>query len=321
MFKFPLNIEIDLTYKCNYNCLYCRNGLIKERDELSINVIESLINELRTNNIFSVNISGGEPLLHKDFSSIIKLLSENNITWNLTTNGSLIDEKIAKKLKENNINCIFITLTGMNDEIDSYHKNSKKTFSKTINCIKLCKSLNIDVYVGYLLTPLNLKCVDEFIDFIIENDLKAKLMKVKPLGNSLQNQNLYIDDIKYKETLSYMTKKLGNKLIIGEQNEKAENINCMAGITSCVIGADYGVYPCVMFLGEDKVKCGNVKYNTLYDIWNNSTILKEFHEPRIFESQCKLCSKREKCNGGCRGKSYLQKGSYKEVESGCFNDL
>lgn len=321
MFNFPLNVEIDLTYRCNYNCLYCRNGLIKERDELSFDVVKSLISELKTNNIFNVNISGGEPLLHKNFNSIIELLAKNNITWNLTTNGSLINEDIAKKLKENNINSIFITLTGMNEEIDSFHKNSSNTYSKTINCIKICKDLEIDVYVGYLLTPINLKCVDKFIEFIIENDLKAKLMKVKPLGNSLQNQNLYIDDIKYMETLKYMTSKLGNRLIIGEQNENVENIKCMAGTTSCVVGADYGVYPCVMFLGEEKVNCGNIKNSTLYDIWNNSKVLKEFREPRIFDSHCSLCSKRKKCNGGCRANAYLKRGSYKKVESGCFHDL
>lgn len=228
---------------------------------------------------------------------------------------------MAKILKENDINSIFVTLAGMSDEIDSYFKNSIATFSKTINCIKLCKNLGIDVYVGYMLTPLNIKYVDEFINFIIENDLKAKLMKVKPLGTSLQNQNLFIADDKYNEILVYMSNKLKSKLIIGEQNEKIEDINCMAGVTSCVIGADYGVYPCVMFIGEEKANCGNVKKDTLYDIWNDSDVLKEFRKPRIFESHCNLCSKRNKCNGGCRGKAYLQKGNYKEVESGCYSDL
>lgn len=321
MFKFPLNVELDLTYKCNYNCLYCRNGLIKEKNELSLNVVESLIKELNINNIFNVNISGGEPLLHKNFDSIIKLLSDNNITWNLTTNGSLIDEEMAKKLKDNKINSIFITLAGMNDEIDSYHKNSKNTFSKSINCITLCKNLGIDVYVGYLLTPINLKYVDEFIDFIIEYDLKAKLMKVKPLGNSLQNQNLFIDDIGYDETLLYMSKKLGSKLIIGEQNEKVEDINCMAGVTSCIIGADYYVYPCVMFLGENKVRCGCVKDSSLYEIWNNSGVLKEFRKPRVFDTKCKSCGKKAKCHGGCRGKAFLEKGDYKKVEGGCYSGI
>jgi len=321
MFKFPLSVELDLTYRCNYNCLYCRNGQIEENEALDFETMKKIIKELKENNIFSINISGGEPLLHKNFVDIIKLLKENNLVWNLTTNGSLIDGKMAKTLKDNNINSLFITLTGMNDELDSYHKGNKNTFSKARKCIENCKKLNIEIYVGYLLTPYNVCDIDNFINFINENGLKAKLMKVKPMGTSLLNQDLYIDDKKYNETIKYMRSLLGNKLIIGEQNERVEDINCMAGVTSCVIGADYNIYPCVMFLGEEKVSCGCIKKDSLYNIWNNSKVLSDFRKPRKLANGCNKCIKKEKCHGGCRGNAYLKTGDYNAVESGCYNDL
>lgn len=321
MFKFPLNVEIDLTNKCNYNCLYCRNGKIIDKSELDIFTIKKIVEELKENNIFSVNLSGGEPLLHSHFVEIIELFYDNGITWNLTSNGSLIDEKMAILLKKNNINSLFITLTGMSDDLDSFHKKGVNTFSKIMQCVNLCNKININLILGFLLTSRNTNDIEKFAYFVKENHIKAKIMKIKPLGNSLLNQNLYIDDKEYLNIINDIKDILGENLIIGEQNEDIADINCMAGITSCVIGADGYVYPCVMFLGYPSVRCGSIKEQSLFNIWNNSNILKEFRKSRQFENKCNRCSKRSRCNGGCRGKAFIQKGNYIKVECGGSDDL
>lgn len=321
MFKFPLAVEIDLTNSCNYNCLYCRNGMLNKKEYIDYDDVKKIILELYKNNIFNVNISGGEPTLHPHFEDIIKLLNEYNIVWNLTTNGSLLDKRMAKLLKENNVNSVFITLAGMNDDTDGYIKSARNTYTKAIAAIDNCIRNSIDIHVGYLLTSLNVKDIDKFIEYAKNNNLSVKLMKIKPIGTALFNTELYIDDDTYDRVLNKMKDELGNKLLDSEQNQQIENINCMAGVTTCVIGADYNVYPCVMFLGNKDVSSGSIKNRTLKDIWNNSPVLEEFRSPRIFLQKCNSCSKKNKCKGGCRGNAYLKARDYHLIDGRCQDEL
>ena len=43
MFKFPLAVEIDLTNSCNYNCLYCRNGMLNKKEYIDYDDVKKII--------------------------------------------------------------------------------------------------------------------------------------------------------------------------------------------------------------------------------------------------------------------------------------
>ncbi len=46
MFKFPLAVEIDLTNSCNYNCLYCRNGMLNKKEYIDYDDVKKIILKL-----------------------------------------------------------------------------------------------------------------------------------------------------------------------------------------------------------------------------------------------------------------------------------
>ncbi|MFA8300298.1 MAG: radical SAM protein [Hyphomicrobiales bacterium] len=317
MLKYPIAIEIDLTFNCNYSCIYCRNGLIEDSKELDIKVIKRLLDEAKENKVFNINISGGEPTTHSCFKEIVKYLGEKNLIWNLTTNGSLLDSDLVILLKANNVNSIFITLSGMSEATDNYHKKAKNTFGQALKAIDLCLQHNIFVYVGFLLTPKNISEIDQFIELVKHKGLKAKLMRVKNAGSSINNKDLHIENNKFTQVQKKMIQELKEDFIIGEQNQKIEQLNCMAGKISCVIGADYQVYPCVMFLGEEQLGCGSIKNETLYNIWNTSEMLKEFRGDRIYLDACDRCGKKEICNGGCRANAFIKYGNHKYIDGEC----
>jgi radical SAM protein with 4Fe4S-binding SPASM domain len=301
MLKFPIGVEIDLTYKCNYKCIYCRNGLIKEKGELDFEAVRKIIEEAKKFNIFHIGISGGEPTLYSHFEETIKYLGKMDITWNLATNGSLFNSELTYLLKLNNVNSVFITLTGMLEKTDNRHRQVKNSLEKALNAIDLCIKENIKVTVGYLLTSLNINEIDLFINFIKEKQIKAKLMKVKHLGTSLHHKHICIDQATYNFVQNKLINDLDDYLILGEQSQKIEQLNCMAGKTDCVIGADYNVYPCIMFLGEKNLSCGSIKDDTLYNIWNKSALLSEFRQKRVFVKNCERCGKKTSVPVGVGG--------------------
>lgn len=317
MLRFPTSIEIDITGKCNYNCLYCRNGKMQQCDDMDYAVISALIEECKRYRVFNISISGGEPTLHNKFYDIITALGESGIEWSLTTNGSNIDDDMAIILYNNHIKSVFITLAGFSEETECYLKGNKMCHCQTIKAIETCKKYNIPVLLGYLLSPENISDVDAFLVFCKKNGIPGKLMRVEMQGNAASNPGLQVTDIVFEGVLKKFKSTLKENAILGEKSIPFENRFCPAGILSCVVGYDYNVYPCVSFLGDSKTKCGSIKTKTLYEIWNTSEILKEFRMPRIYSSKCALCNKKSICNGGCRAEAYKETGSYKLIENKC----
>lgn len=101
--RLPLEGHIDLTYRCNNNCLHCwlktpSTDLERSR-ELSFNDLRCIIDEARTLGTRQWSLSGGEPMLRPDFSEIFKYVTAKAISYSLNTNGTLITPEIARLLK------------------------------------------------------------------------------------------------------------------------------------------------------------------------------------------------------------------------------
>jgi MoaA/NifB/PqqE/SkfB family radical SAM enzyme len=101
--RLPLNGSLDLTYRCNNNCLHCWlwepvNSLEKEK-ELSFNEICDIVDQARRMGTQTWSISGGEPMLRADFPEIFDYITSKVVTYSINTNGTLITPKIASQLK------------------------------------------------------------------------------------------------------------------------------------------------------------------------------------------------------------------------------
>jgi len=91
----PRIIHIDITGKCNFECLHCRGRFSNKSIELSHfkriidNIFENWNNDLKW-----MEIGGGEPLLHKDLAKMIHYIKKKNkkIRIIVVSNGSLFNE-------------------------------------------------------------------------------------------------------------------------------------------------------------------------------------------------------------------------------------
>ena len=114
-------LRISVTDRCNLRCLYCmpEEGipLIKHQDILSFEEIEGFTRTAVHYGINKVRITGGEPLVRKDITSLVEKLSaiEGIDDLSMTTNGILL-EKFAFPLKQAGLNRINISLDTMDPE-------------------------------------------------------------------------------------------------------------------------------------------------------------------------------------------------------------
>lgn len=102
-FRLPLEGHLDLTYRCNNNCLHCWLRISptdRERSrELTLSDLRCIIDEARALGTRQWSLSGGEPMLRPDFIEIFEYVTAKAVSYSLNTNGTLITPEIARLLK------------------------------------------------------------------------------------------------------------------------------------------------------------------------------------------------------------------------------
>jgi len=102
-FRLPLEGHLDLTYRCNNDCLHCWLRISptdSERSrELSVHELRCIIDEARALGTRQWSLSGGEPMLRPDFIEIFDYVTAKAVSYSLNTNGTLITPEIARLLK------------------------------------------------------------------------------------------------------------------------------------------------------------------------------------------------------------------------------
>ncbi len=112
-FAKPHWVYISLSHRCTYTCQMCGVVKILKGYELPFGVIRSSLDAVASWNWDSVvMLTGGEPFLRKDIFDIIRYSVSKGITTECVSNGSLINEDLAKKIVSSGLNNIAISLDG-----------------------------------------------------------------------------------------------------------------------------------------------------------------------------------------------------------------
>lgn len=109
-------LRVSLTQRCNLNCIYCGSEK-PDTNELTVEEITKIVTAFSKVGITKVRLTGGEPLMRKDISQIIKSIKSisgiNKVV--LTTNGVGLAEK-AQLLKDSGLDAINISLDSLDRE-------------------------------------------------------------------------------------------------------------------------------------------------------------------------------------------------------------
>lgn len=326
----PFRIFYDITYKCNLRCKHCfTESGVQKKLELTLKEKFNLINQIKELGIQKISIAGGEPFCSEDIYFFIEECNRNNISVSITTNGTIFNEEVILKLNELKISNLTISFDGGNEKSFDFVRGSG-TFYKVTNNLELLKKYYKGKYsLKTTLMKNNINQIEDIIRIGIKYKCDTvKFNTVREDGRAITNKiNILISQDEYIKTIQNI-EKLRSKysdlikiraplnIYCDEDYEYIEELGfgCFAGKESICVDPLGNVRPCSHY--PDEFICGNVKENTLTDIWNNSHILKNFREFEGNET-CNNCDSYDHCRGGCRYRCYLN-GDINGVDTFCF---
>lgn len=111
--RIPLDTYLEVTYRCNFNCLQCYNPVNRlQGEEMDAAQIKYFIDLLTDTGGLWLNFTGGEPFLRQDFFEFYNYSMRKGLICCIQSNGSLITEDIASRLAENIPYSLDITVYG-----------------------------------------------------------------------------------------------------------------------------------------------------------------------------------------------------------------
>lgn len=305
-----LGLTIAPTMGCNFDCIYCyehdHDDFTKMGQDVQDAIVKLLESQKETLNRFNVTWYGGEPLLAFDVieklsERFISICNSNNITYDagIITNGYLLTNEKAKRMKGLKINSIQVTIDGPEDIHDErrYLKGKKPTFQKIINNLKELPDDAPSIALRINTDEKNSSRVSEIIQILTVNGL---LKKVHPyLGyveatNNEYNQNLCLSFRQFTKVESEFNLKLHQKNM--QKYPELRGNYCTADkMNSLVIAPNGDICKCWSDIGLKEYQIGNVKTG----IQHYKMLLEYSLYDSTQDEECKNCKLLPICMGGC----------------------
>ena len=146
-------VHWELTNHCNFACVHCYLA-DDPRPELSTAEIFRLLDEMEKAGVLYLTLSGGEPLLRKDFPEIYRHAHSKGFLINVFTNGSKITDAILALFLELPPQKVEITLNGISAETFEKVTAVKGSFAKTMDGIK--RLAEAGIFLGLKTNGMNL---------------------------------------------------------------------------------------------------------------------------------------------------------------------
>ena len=163
--RFPVSGTIELTFRCNLNCVHCFRPSIFSPKELTTKQIYRIIDEIVDAGCLWLLFTGGEPLIKDDFLDIYTYAKRKGLILILFTNGTLITSKIAKFLKEHPLFYAEISLYGATARTYESITGVKGSFKRCLEGIHLLLEHKIPLNLKTVVLNLNKDEINQMQDF------------------------------------------------------------------------------------------------------------------------------------------------------------
>ena len=303
----PISVHLDVTYRCNERCVHCYLDH-EDHGELSTAEIKDVLTQLSDAGVFFLTLSGGEVLMRRDFFDILQFARRLLFNVKIKTNGVMIREHEAKRIRELGVEQVQISVYSHRPEVHDAITKLPGSLRRTIEAIRFLRSQGLKVTIANVLMSGNVS--DGAGVVALAEDLGVGYT-VDPTITPKMNGDTSI--LHLRIAASELKQTFHDPDLVGDVEEFCappgppgqdvmEGYPCSAGHTSCYISPYGDVFPCVQF----PLPSGNVRKQSFLEIWRHSTQLREVRSIRAKDlSTCSSCAHVGTCTR-CPGLAYME---------------
>ena len=265
----------ETTLDCNKNCTYCGSKDILNKDE-NVSVI-NIANEIIKYPPKRITLTGGEPALLKELPEVIEILSKNNISVNILTNG-LLYNKLPHNIE-------FIDRIG-------YSVNTLEDIKVVANNLDKISTTHIESVMITNFGTHNIWEFDKLAKCYADNNFVNWQVQL-----TMGEQQLTADGIQHLYNNFDAGYSFGDLLVDFQNVVFADNLQkhheCNAGMNSLSILQNGDIVRCLSARAYEKKLEIYGNLNSEFDISNSKSKLQHIFECDM--NSCRFCSELKCC--------------------------
>lgn len=301
---------LHVTNTCNLSCVGCYSADANRNRacDPSLSDLEHALDMLAELGVKHLVISGGEPFVRQDLADIArhaKTCGMGEVV--VLTNGTLCTKENLAQLA-GLADIVSISFDGASPDGPAYIREHQ-LFDRLIHAVAMVKEAGIHAHILPTLHAKNMQDVPQY--FEVAKQLGATVGFSLLSGSSADLGDLMPCDACLCELADQMFSLRQKAAVVSIDDEfdlrRALRVHrvCGAGKTSVSVAADGSLYPCHM-LHKPDLLLGNVFVDEVATLAEH---IKQFSLPAVDEiAGCSSCEHRYLCGGGCRARSYDERG-------------
>lgn len=270
--KAPLFIAWQINSECNLGCLHCcEDAGHSMPDEMNKEETFNFLSQIVDLKIPYVALSGGEPLLHRNFFEICEFIRQNSISLKVETNGEFIDKEKSERFVKLGLRSVQISLDGATAVVHEKLR-LRGDWSKAVKACQYLIKKGVNTEIVFVPTKFNIHEIGEVIDLArslgVYGVYTGKIMRI---GRAAKNWDMLCPSEEQYE-IFFAVLKEKDKIYNGKMKvyfypyDVVEELkyrleNPAASLLILPNGK-------VKLIGPLPFICGDLKRQSLKDIWN-----------------------------------------------------
>jgi len=197
----------ETTAGCNLECIHCRRIDVSTQlmnDDLTTKESFELVDAITEAGNPILVLSGGEPLFRPDIFDIAKYAVKQGLTVALATNGTLVDEAMAKKIVDSGVSRVAISLDGADADTHDKFRKLKGSFDLAIKGFKNLLALGMGMQVNCTIAKHNAHQFRDLYNLAVNLGAEAiHIFMLVPVGCGVEiAEDMMLPAEKYEELLN-----------------------------------------------------------------------------------------------------------------------